>query len=396
MTGVPLRFWPEAAKASKIAEEARPVAPPLYSPFCSVDVRHEYCTATGEVFDGLGIAPTTQTRRRLERWGVLYRPRPDGFDLLADSGRVDALGELLKELAAKLLDGAAAPDVEDGLLGPALLFTIDVQEPLFFNFTDLPLDVSAGNPALHLTNRAVEATGDHAYELSIDWGDAMFVAFQPADEARPRFKRELSKVPMLSPAEVLAPDVDTRTFQSAAAHWLATRGEIWRADDEFYDLQNQPGRLPFALLSVFPSGPPGGAEPVQLRPRDGRHLHQVRYTIRFSARRTIWRYVVASRTGDFDPAGYEIVETSSRGSAGFTQAAQVRLPDGRVAVPFVSGAPRALARRADSSFALQRTTGSRGRSRLVVPRLPTPRTADSIAPEPPPGSRIYSDMYVFV
>ena len=389
MSAAPLRFWPDAAKASEAAAAARPQDSALYSSFCSVDVRHDFCTATGGAFEGLAIGPTPETRRRLDHWGVIHRPRADGFDLLADSSRRKALETLLSGVTTRFPHGLP-PELE-ALLGPPLLFRIEVREPLFFNFTEVPLDVSSGNPALYLSNREVEPAGGDSYALVVDWGGAVFVPPPPDPEPVPPPPPPPSTPLAPSPSELLAPHVEDKP-----ARWLATRGEIWRAKTELADLLEQQGKLPFALLSIHPLGSSGGAEPVQLVARDGEHLRPVRYTIRFAARTTFWRYVVASRTGDFDPAGFDIVDAAGGEPAGFTPEEPVTLPDGRTAVPFVSPSAYPIARRSTTAFALRGKSGSRGRSRLVVPRLPTPGAADSVVPDRSSGCGVYSDMYVFV
>jgi hypothetical protein len=390
MTATPLRFWPDAAKASEEAARAAPRATPLNYSFCSVDVRHDYCAARGDAFEGLAIAPTPETQARLSRWGIICRPRPDGFDLIADSDRFRALDELVAGLKAKF-PGGLPQGFEDALLGPALLFTVEVADADFFNFTDIPLDVTAGNPALDLTNRKAERVGADGYALAIDWMAAVYAPAKPASpsEAPPSEPPPLRLPP--SPSEILGRDLG-----GAAGRLLATRGEIWRAHSEFRAFRAERGRLPFALLSVYPVGQPGGAEPVQLVPRHGHYLRAVRYTITFTARRTFWRYILASRAGDFDPQGFEIVDCASREPAAFKAERRVQLPDGRFAVRFVSSESRALARRSGTGFALQRKSGPRGRPRMMIPRLPNPGPATPIVADRRAGSKVYSDMYVFV
>ena len=131
------------------------------------------------------------------------------------------------------------------------------------------------------------------------------------------------------------------------------------------------------------------------------------YEIRFQARQTRWRYLVAGRGRELDEAMLQIRDGD--GKASFERAGHSPLPDGGRAIRFESREALPLRQRPDHKFSLHGLpeAGSRRAQKLVDP-LPAP-SADLILPDPHPppasgaaapgsaaGASAWSEIYVFV
>lgn len=358
MTGMPVRVRPEEA----------------YSSFCSVDVRHQFCAGPDHAFAGLVFTPGAATGSRLREWGVLFRQRRDGFDLICDSGRWNALEALVAAIAASAPGGLPA-NLADSLLGPPLLFFAALADPLFLNFTDLPVDHSIGAPTLWLSNRDAAADGPDSYRLTVDWKGLPDPPAGPPPSSA-------------SPSDILSSD-----FRIEGGTWAATGRDMLLGTEELARLRDPVAHRPFAVLAIFPSGAGEGAEPVRIGPQ-GSSVRQVRYAIPFAARASYWRYVVACRSGELAGEDYAVVDPVTEEPSGFEPGPPVTLPDGRTAITLVSPELRFTARRPTAQLALQRLSGTPQRRRIVIPRLPAPGPDTPVASTAP--GKLYSDIYVFV
>lgn len=340
--------------------------------YCSVHVRHQFCAGPDQAFAGLSFAPGAETASRLHELGVLFRSRADGFDLICDGERWKALQSLLAAITSSAPGGLPA-GLADTLLGPPLLFVATLADPLFFNFTDVPVDASIGAPTLWLSNRDSAADGP-GYRLTIDWSGP---APSPADAP-----------PSASPSEILRSE-----FGVERNPWAATDRDVLRGTREAERLRKSESDRPFAVLAIFPCGAGEGAEPVRLGPQ-GNSARRVSYVIPFPARTSRWRYIVADRSGDFAAEDYAIVDPTTGEAADFKPGPAVILPDGRSAFSFVGSEPRPTLRRPSAMLALQRLSGTPARRRIVIPRLPTPGPDTPVAGGS--AGTLYSDIYVIV
>lgn len=353
-----------------------------YSSFCSVDVRHQFCAHSDQAFAGLSFSPGPRTAVRLHEWGMLFRPRADGFDLICDSGRWNALEALLAAIAARAT-GGLPPGLADSLLGPPLLFFASLADSLFLNFTDVPADHAIGAPVLWLSNRdASPGDGPDSYRLRVDWTK---VGDEPAGSAAPP---PATQPPAPSPSGLLASE-----FGIDPGPWSATgRDQLLGAEEAASLLR--PATVPhFAVLAIYPSGAGEGAEPVRSGP-GGSSARKVRYLLSFAARSSYWRYIVASRKGSIDGENYAIVDNGTGERAAFDPGAAVTLPDGRTAISFVSAEPRLTARQPTADLGLQRRSDTLPRRQMVIPRLPAPGPDTPVARGE--AGQFRSDIYVFV
>ena len=218
----------------------------------------------------------------------------------------------------------------------------------FFNFTDLPIGNCSGRPVLRFSNRSA------AGEL-------------------PAVQMLLAQPPMAD-VEGIAGD------EPPKGSWLGTRGETAAAADERQWFHSGPPAPPFGLVEIFP-------------PEDGRPAE---YEIRFEARPTWWRYLVASSSDELD---LESLRIECNGDVRFERAGMAALPDGRLAAVFEASGPLLLQQRSPVRLALRGLHGGARVPRLLIDPLPTP-AAEAIVAEPAPAGggaqRICSEIHVFV
>jgi hypothetical protein len=298
-----------------------------FEPLIALDVGHEYY-GTGAPCDDLEFQPTPLTAARLARFGVLFRPRRAGFDLLVR-------GALIEETAAYIAQ--AQPGAEDlaAASEPPLLFVVRLREPDFVAYTELREPggdpsprVGTGENILSLSNRHQDESKGGA--VPIDTAPRVFEALPDEGDHAPsphaRTKRE-------TPPRLLAEGAAER-----AAAW-AEQGAI----------AGQLSGRPFALLHLFlaaPTDPQGGFAQGTF-PLSPAGLDPVRYRLDWTARRTFWRYVVVPRAAG---ARFEIV---SDGAAGAFAPDAVPAGFGPGACAFVSRDPLPLRARSDGRWQLR-------------------------------------------
>ncbi len=277
----------------------------VYARLFGIDIRHEYSSETGCRFGGIAVSPAPATGARLARYGLIARARPDGIDILFNENRPEAPGVVLA--------------------GGALHFVMNLQDPLFFNFTDLPTDYCSGRPALTFSSRLATGIGPRSARLTL-----------------------------------------TPEFGPAPA----------------------PPYPPFGLIEIMPPQAPGS----------GNGFSAWTYEIRFGARPTFWRYIVAGRNAGFEPE--PPFDPAMPEEKWFEPEADRILPDGSRASCFGAVRPLKLQQRPEMIFALRGRSGG-SRSRLLVGRLPVASAAAILPdPHPPPAAggaaAVRSEIYVFV
>jgi len=374
-----------------------------YAPLISVDLSHDYCNAAGGKFEGIAIAPTPVTARRLSRYGLLLRRRTDGIDLFLNKAQSDALTAFIGSLSADLRE-----DVVNDLFGAPMLFTMQLKSDLFFNYTEVPTGIRSGKPALMLTNRRSKVVGERTASLVIDWGEKFTVEPAEPPPVAPMADLKPAKTETLPPSlrekievKLASGDGDQDEYEPLSGWWMESSGQIASATEERKNLESCSRHLPFGLLRISAMPPKGrkssgwNGYPVDITAQDGQYLQPTRYLIQFPARQTYWRYWIADRGGALDHSKLAISDPA--GIAGFGDAEPDALPDGTKASCFTATRKLPLKQRPDAVFALRGTTASDGgRERELIARLPAP-TPESILPDPhPPPGRTRSDIFIFV
>lgn len=231
---------------------------------------------------------------------------------------------------------------------PLLFVMSSPADERFFNFTDLPFGHGSGRPILRYSTRAAAAGESAAVQT-------------------------LLAQPHMADAEGSAQDEPPRSA------WLETRGETAAAVDERQWFRSGPPAPPFGLVEISSPEDGGPAE----------------YEVRFGARRTWWRYLIASGNGELD---FDSLSIESKGDVQFERAGTARLPDGRSAAVFEASGALPLQQRSPERLALRGLSGGGRVPRLLIDPLPTP-SAETILPEATPAGgeaqRVWSEIYVF-
>jgi hypothetical protein len=401
---------PAATPAAAIAapSSTKTVAEPTsasgrYLSFIRIDVRHGFFNHRGEVCDALEIRPTPETRKRLASYGLTARCRPDGIDILWTEGHFESAAESLAQIAALWIRKSGRPAAAladfagEQLFGLPLLFTVALTDRRFSSFTALPADFAFGRPPLQLSNRRA------ADAVAGEVGEAKIVI-----EGAPRVTRPIRAVPIATATPQPGDSKDEPPKVDASRP--AARDGPAGVERE----QVRASSRDFALLDLYMVRAPGVAPaasgawdgmPVSLDPGATRMLAPCSYTLRFEARETRWRYIVARRDGATpDGSEYEVVGPDDK-EAGFALGGEGMLPDGRTAICLESRDALPILARPEKNLSLKRNrSDGRPRSAILVPRLPV-AGADNFAPArwPAGGSapadrprQAWSNMYVFV
>ena len=368
----------------------------------SIDVRQPYYNDNADFACGdLVVAPTPVTLERIARLGGLWRPRPDGGDIVVSTVLTSAFGELMATLNAD--PAAGARHLRDQLFWPPLMFTVDIGRPNFLNVTDVPAGFGVGGKTLCLSNRhsrgddghapsgpVAEATIAPAWERSITLHVAQEHSDDPPQDAAAVAWRKL--VPADARSRAWWWEAEAARFLEEAARQAA---------------ESRSRRLPFALLELYVSAPadepgpgPGSVYPIGMTAsssapeEDG--LTPVRYRLAFDAKATRWRYIVETRGGAVAADTLKI-SASAETAVTFAQEKDLTpapLERGQAALAFLSDREIPLERRPTTSFYLEGTAGRRSAVKLIDP-LPAPEP-DALWHRRPPGEGDVSEIYVFV
>jgi len=361
-----------------------------YDRFISIDVRHEFYNRSASQCTDITIVPTRRTRERLALYGYVVRPRPDGIDLFWDLAVRAQANDIFAKLQARL--GQVPEDVWAQLYEPPLLFTLELANPRFAVFTEMPTGLRIGDPPLRLSTRANVPATDGVAALTVDWDNRL---------TRPSLvdSRGMEGLGTSAPPEDddAAQPPPKPSEQGPAAQ---ERVQVERRSQALALLDLHFTRADPAPATVWDGMP---VERAPRRPRGGTpdFFRPVRYTIDFAARRTRWRYFVAARSGNLDAASLGVVGADGKDAGFRLDDAPHLLPDGRTAACLAGDDPRAILATPLAELALTgRPLGGRTYMRTLVDRLPGAGT-DAITPavpppkdgEPPPA---WSDIYVFV
>jgi hypothetical protein len=391
-----------------------------FSRLVSIDIRHDYCNHSEGRFGGIAVEPSPVTAERLTRYGLVVRRRSDGIDLFHNEAQARALHKFMRALPDEI-----RRDPPDDLFGPPLLFIMRLNDPLFFNFTEAPTNVREGRPALLLSNRRIRGIEGQSAEFRLSWGnkhgiawgarprDAASMGDDTADSARPAATdappASLPAAAWERLAEALAEAEANQAFSGddiLRGWWLESRGEMESATRELEGLRLEARRLPFGLIKIHliaegaaSSTRDWNGYPIDLHgaagdPEENEGLiRPARYVLRFPARSTYWRYLIAGR-GELDHSSLAVSDPKRPDL--FARAGQRELPDGRLASCFEAKTPQPLQQRPRSGLTLTSSLKGANDWQKMKSELPA-ATADTILPDPhPPPGRCWSDIYVFV
>ena len=383
----------------------------FYLPLARVQVRHEYYDATGGACPDFTVRPTAWTAALMHRLGLLFRQEEAGFTVLYNHLRED---DLLRYIEANRVGSEP---------WTRLCFSLTLRNPLFVNFTDLPVETNPATWNLYLTNRQahtepdgtvlltprgrvsaaemVPATGGQIAETVEDgvWyvqvldvsGEAVLckprcVSVEVARSKPPAQFDCGDRAPCPDPAGS-PPHMDELRLCSDQLYF-----DLSGLPEEKYQLQTVwcGGRssvprellytadypIPLGLVELLLADPTGGADGVYpVRPAGSTGaatIEGVTYEMRFGARRTWWSYYIMGDASGGTPGEPRIRQQRAPGEprVAVRGPCRVCLPGGRQAWRFVSRRPIALEQRSPLHLQLLwRRDGGR-RVDVVMDRLP--------------------------
>ncbi|PPK88078.1 hypothetical protein CLV84_1041 [Neolewinella xylanilytica] len=335
-----------------------------FSPLLNIYLHHPYFT-TG-VNPAIEVVPFGPTEGLLRHYQLRWHRRDYGYTLYYGT------------------TGNRTPPLMDPPVSVLLTFLLRSGDPLFSNYTDLPID----DPA---------ASG---YYFS-SWETVNGELSPAASNRHPVF-----------PPSFLLPDLspDELTLRDAAGN-AHDEGTILGTEDESVRIdlsQSAPGRYilfqagtPYlTFIGGSHSLPPGAIGLLQCLVSMETHPTAVTdLTLSFAARSTRWRYlVVDSATEESETVTFSIKEASPPAGASavaFVEAPETRrLANGQEAVELVADTPVALRQRPERQFQLNRSaTSGSGTETMTLP-LPSAGPSRII---PDPGKETYfSDLFIYL
>jgi hypothetical protein len=372
-----------------------------YLPLFNIAFTHGYYNDRGGACPDFAVAPTAACATLMASLGLLFRDQGNGFVVLVDAARVDAL---LAWLESRTRDS-----------GPGkgcwawLSFQLVSTNANFVGITNLPITTNTLDRNLHVTNLATaSADGGLAFGSGSPTGAE---AFYPLTGA---------SLSIEAPAGTTASLCDISGAPAISAVAQGGGGvtfDLTALDAGFYSvaLANAAGK-PFAAPKgspagyVYTPGQAGGFGLIDLllaQPGDGvgtaaafpvdlsaGTIGAVSLTLSFAPRDTFWRYYIVSPStrGKLSP------DLAVEGAgADFTRSSEA-LPNGDEAVVFAASTALPLHRISPYHFKLtgQRHAPSGGRDSVSVARLPAAAAAPvwpALSGDALSGS---SEIYVYV
>lgn len=323
-----------------------------YKTLFSIRLLHSYFN-DGSGRQALAMVPTQQTAHLLQRIGMSYQIQQDGLSVIFPVQKAaDYINYLQMEQMTQVF-----------------CFQLVSKDASFYNYTQL--DYPGRNHLLsyHSSRTITSEEGVHTLLLP-DSGQG--------------FAKYATALPTEGLTALQGPNQEDISWSGDSVS-LAHYGE--GAYSATQDGQNQAycyfnkgvKPLPMGLCTVHLSDP---HQSVFEEATGGNGATELRYDIRFDARKTIWRYVFSNASGERDISACRV----EGNQMGFEQKQH------QGAVAFESQQELLLQERYEKPFSLR--NGQAGRA--VIERLPG-ATADLILPEKhPDGQKIYSEIYVHI
>jgi hypothetical protein len=374
---------------------ARPVArTSFYEKLMSVSFRNTYYPAPFECPD-LAVGPTLVTAELMSDLGLLYREAASGFVIAWDAQR-----------SAELIAALRRRVESDGESWTRLSFVLWLRNPLFVNFSDLPIGTAPpGAKNFFFTNQEAHDAGRRGVLLNrgrfAGAGQLLTVIPSqirlplPAEVVEVRLLA-LSGAPVLTVPH-LAPeparlDLGSLPLDRYTLQEIGAGGVVLRERPVLYTAATP---VPFGFIDLLlarPSADADGVYPIDLWAAP--EIGSVDYQLAFARRSTLWRYwVVLPRKRLL--TGLRI-ESDPAGVAKFRGPSAAKLPDGTPAVLFTARRPIPLQARPDFHFVLHSDAGTlldplpSASVRQVLPEVAAP------PPHGAPAIAVYSDIYAYV
>jgi hypothetical protein len=390
-----------------------------YARLMQVDIRHEYY-GTG---DSLGPCPdftafpTPPTQHLMASLGLLFLVEPTGFSVVYDVRNAEGLCSYLRAHGVPPGGGAAAQ------YWTRLSFVLSLDNPYFVNFTDMPIGTNPNEENFYFTNQQAHRS---ELEVVLNKGERVDArALLPV--AGPEVKvptppnvervvvRDIAGFPVIEaprcvelpespPREVCNPFVflDFRTLPEDKYVIEYEAASAVPPPPPWPILYTAAGPNPLGFIDLLFSRPTGGADgiyPIDLdAPEPAESIQPARYTLRFKARSTYWRYYIVPEPQREGLEDLTIETLSEWSQVPFSGPVEVLIANGQRAYRFVSDERLLLQQRSSYRFRLNGwVLGGLPTGDPLIARMPVAGNQQVL----PEGGKDnpelnYSDIYVYV
>ena len=424
------RMFESALPATKRMLPARPPRTSDYQRLMRVSIENTYYCPPFACSD-FTIAPTAASSKIMLDLGLLFLPERSGFSLLYDANETKSLFTWLK----------SRRNPRNGKFESRLSFALSLDNPVFQNFTNVPVNWSPEQSNFYFSNQNAHRAGrltvltTHRY---VRRGELVRLVpgqlgvpvelFVDRVEVLNIFGDVVMCLPRCVPAALAAAmDRGAITCGNVAAYLREKHEEPvkWECrntiyvdfaslPEDRYVIREERWLLPPRETTVL-YGPAGGYAFIDLlfsipepAPPSARGIYPVNgldgpdpfvtpvdYHVVFRRRSTYWRYYVVLPPRRRHVSGLTI-ETEPQGAVTFTGPIPVIIATATHASLFISDQPVPLSQKPPARFILQSDDG------ILMRSMPIAST-DQILPEEvvgfrpsPPRFRDYSDIYVHV
>ncbi|MGB3180939.1 MAG: hypothetical protein WBB45_06095 [Cyclobacteriaceae bacterium] len=339
-------------------------------------LRHDYYKES--ITDQFKLVPVPSTQKLMEKAEFLVRNDKAGINILADLDRPE---KLLSHL--------------EGEEPVKLYFWLFTTNPYFVNITDIP--VEAPNKVLFLTNKGKEHNPDKPVSLhEEEYASSMDQYPVSADpvgtfgfEKGQDFDVKTSGADSISLNGVAGTDVSLALSTSAA---MEGRYVIYGDGEEKSFIY--PGASlslrPLGLIELIIDG--DLKEQIVDGIKTDEQSPSFTFEVKFHRRATHWKYLIVPK---YSNGIKQTIIHSEDNDASFSGPEEVKLSNGATAWAFDSSKALDLKELPNYHFQLKRS-GANGSGKVIIARLPTPQI-DMIKPESRAvGSKVYSEIIVFI
>lgn len=342
-----------------------------YKDFFSFRIKHHFYSSSR--CPDFEIVPTPESKALMQRADMLYKIRPDGLDVRYNTNREEILNLLVRENPAAKLS-----------------FACYVKNPLFFNFTELPVEFKGYG--LIWDN----LTPHQDKDAKLSWCISPKNTINELD-LLPSWHKLFEEKYADSPHEVLAEHLQSSEKQ--LLHWEGVNMPAFAPPqygvyEVFVDAQKKGNylytwtdraALPFAYLEIHLAK---GQKPIFM---DGR-VQPIQYEVCFEARTSYWRYLILPRhLKDFA----KLLVLGERENKELFEFKDKRLVAGQEAHCFEAKKPLPMTERAQYNFQLQKLqTG--GLPKIVLDKLPVASFQNLKPNGREKNSKIFSEIFVHV
>lgn len=405
-----------------------------------VAIHNTFYNFNGSLSPDFSVAPTHRTTNIFKSLGMLFRDRGVGFSVLYDIKRIDGLLRYLREHAPN-----TKSDTDDGT-ETRLSFVLNVRNPNFYYFTNIPFNFDVGKQCYYASNRTA-----HVVDKSIVLTETEFMPeSKPLPTVEGQYDIPFKNATAIEVLDVLGyvvqcyprdipvhlydadpalhdtawrnvnppmhgitcqdvdnymkshPDADTKSREICTINFfllpagLYTIRYVGAAEPEFSVIYRADNHKALCFIDLFLTDPvDGGAGIYPVRDLYSQNLgiSNVVYNLNFQARSTRWEYFIVPPAQGAQLLDLQITGTDGKGEpVAFSPARQVPIGLNTNAYLQISEVDLQLQSHSECVFKLsgsiKHAKGMTTREQTLMPRLPvaTPNRVEPILPLENPSS----------